>query len=283
MKGDVSVWVSSVFFAVAAVLVRDLSSHYSALFISLIRFVTGASLAALSIKATGRTFALDNKSDLFWRSFFGVLSMLLYYGSMALAGSGRGTLLNTLYPIFVVVFGSLFFSEPFRKKDVISLCFAVPGVFIIFWDGSGLTSLGDLLGLGSALAAGMSTHFMKRARATNSSEIIYLSVCVFGIVPCLFSVPEFAKVSWIDLSLLAVTGAVVYAAQVISTWGMKFISAARSSILSFSKVPMTFLLAAFFLNETLTPKFLFGAALVVISVVAIEGLHLKRSEKVSGS
>ena len=278
-KGDLTVWISSVLFALAAIMVRELSGQFSSLFISFIRFATGMVLGLGTLAVKRKPVKLRRKLDLFLRSLFGMLAMIAYYTSIQIGGSSRGTLLNTLYPLFVVIFGALLFSIPLRRKDAFSLLLAVPGIFIIFWDGSKGVLLGDLLGLFSGILGGLSVHFMKRAREENSAEIIYLGVCLFGLVPGFFTFREGLHMSLAQFGLLTLTGAVVYVAQVTITFGLKYISASRSSLLSFTKVPLTFVFAMIFLGEIPTWRFFVGSAFVLAGILILEsGKRLAQSE-----
>lgn len=269
--GDFAIGASSALFAVGAVVVKVAGDGgYSGWFISASRFGVGAALCVAFMLATRSSFKVHGPKDVVLRGVFGALAMVLYFVSISMTGAGRATLFNTLYPIFVVVFGALFFKERPTRWQVAALLVALPGVFLALWDGSSGSLGGDLIGLASSVAAGFSVHYSKRARERNNSWNVYLWVCVAGLLSTGWSAGEAGRADWAGAAVLVGSGAIFFAAQIAFTWGLKFTSAANASILSFLKVPAAMALGVAFMGEAMSLKFALGSLLVAGSVVALE-------------
>lgn len=260
---DIACIASALLFAIAAVLVKLVSGGFDGVFISFIRFVTGIALAVILIRCTKSSFTVSNRGDLLLRSLWGAASMILYFVSIQYSGSGRATLFNNAYPAFVVLFGSLFFGEKARFVQLASVALCVAGSALAFYNPGGPGTLfGDALGLASAVCAGISVHYIKRARVGNSSFMVYGAVCLTGLPLTFPSLNQLPHLTLPSLGLMVLAASVIFAAQVLLTWGLKYISASRGSILSFLKVPVTIALGLL-IGEKLTAPFIAGTALVM--------------------
>ena len=267
--GIAAVAASSLFFAVMAAVTKALSSEFSGAFVSLGRFVVGAAIAASTVAARKEGFAVRDPKDVVWRGIYGSVGMALYFVSIELSGAGRGTVLNTTFPLFSILLGALFFKERMGARAAIGafVCFA--GVALIFWDGSATSLLGDGIGLLSGFLAGISVQYTKRARRNNGTEIVYLSVCLSGIIVTAWTVPEAASLG-LESGLLLLAAAVLgYAGQISFTWGVKYMNASEAGIISFLKVPIAVVLGLF-LGEGLSWRFAAGTAVVLAGLAVAE-------------
>jgi drug/metabolite transporter (DMT)-like permease len=267
--GVVAVVASSFFFAGMAALVKLLSADYDGAFISLGRFVVGAALAAATIAVRGTGFAVRDKNDVVWRGIYGSVGMVLYFVSIALSGAGRGSVLNTTYPLFSILVGALFFKERLGRKAIAGafVCFA--GVALIFWDSSSPSLLGDAIGLVSGFIAGISIQYTKKARRNNGAEIVYLAVCVSGIVATFWTAPRALSLDLGSALVLLASAVLGYAGQISLTWGVKFMDASEAGIISFAKVPVAIVLGLF-LGEGLSARFAAGTAIVLAGLAVAE-------------
>ncbi len=272
VRAEISVVLSALLFAVTAILVKLLAGRYDGYFIALFRFLTGIALSAACIVLIKKSFRVHDKKLVIWRSFYGAIAMVTYYLAIQYSSSGRATLLNTTYPVFVLIFNALFFRIKVRWIQWASVAVCLAGVVLVFYDGSPYSILGDGLAVVSAVAAALAMHYMKMARDRNNSFVIYLSVCAAGLLGSFFSFPQFSALNWPDTLNLVLAGAIVFAAQILLTYGIKYMSAARGSILSFSKVVFTILLSLL-IGEVINLRFLAGTALI------LAGLFLNRENQ----
>jgi drug/metabolite transporter (DMT)-like permease len=267
--GLLAVVASSALFAGMAALVKLLAADYDGIFMSLGRFVVGAALASATLAIKGEGFAIRDPKDVVWRGIYGSVTMVLYFVSIQLSGAGRGTVFNTTYPLFSILLGALFFGERLgsRSKAGALVCFA--GVSMIFWDSSSPSLLGDCLGLLSGMIAALSAQYTKRARVNNGPEIVYLSVCVSGILACFWTAPRGLTLGPMPALILVGSGVLGYAAQIFLTWGVKYMTASEAGIISFLKVPIAIVLGLF-LGEGLSLRFAAGTVIVLAGLAVAE-------------
>jgi drug/metabolite transporter (DMT)-like permease len=267
--GIVAVVASSFFFAAMAALVKLLSAEYDGAFISLGRFVVGAALASATIAVRRTGFAIRDPKDVVWRGIYGSVGMILYFVSIALSGAGRGSVLNTTYPLFSILMGALFFKERMGGKAIAGafVCFA--GVALIFWDASSPSVLGDAIGLVSGLIAGLSIQYTKKARRNNGAEIVYLAVCASGIVATFWTAPRALSLDARSAAILIASAVLGYAGQITLTWGVKYMDASEAGIISFVKVPVAIALGLL-LGEGLSARFAAGTAIVLAGLAVAE-------------
>jgi drug/metabolite transporter (DMT)-like permease len=276
-----AVAVSAACFALMAALVKVLSAEYDGIFVSLGRFVVGAAIATATIAIRGTSFSIRDPKDVVWRGIYGSVGMILYFVSIELSGAGRGTVLNTTYPLFSILLGALFFGERLGRRAIVGafVCFA--GVALVFWDPASPSLIGDLVGLLSGVTAGVSIQYTKKARANNGPEMVYLAVCVSGIIVTFWTAP---KALSLDVSSgLTLLGSAVlgYLGQITLTWGVKYMDASEAGIISFSKIPIAIGLGLL-LGEGLSARFAIGT-LVVLAGLALAEFRSRASRAAPGS
>jgi len=267
--GLLAVVASCFFFAGMAALVKLLSSEFDGFFLSFARFAVGAALASATIALRGEGFSITDPADVVWRGIYGSVGMILYFVAIALSGAGRGSVLNQTYPLFSIVLGVLFFGERLGPRGIGGALVCFGGVALIFWDASSHSLLGDLIGLASGIIAGVSIQYTKRARRNNSAEIVYLAVCVSGMIGTVWTAPR-ALVLDLRSGLIILAQAVLgYAGQIGLTWGVKYMDASEAGIVSFLKVPLA-IVFGLFLGEGLSLRFAAGTAVVLAGLTLAE-------------
>jgi drug/metabolite transporter (DMT)-like permease len=267
--GLLAVAASAVFFAGMAALVKLLASEYDGYFLSFGRFIVGAALASATIALRGEGFAVRDPKDVIWRGIYGSVGMILYFVSIQLSGAGRGSVLNTTYPLFSILLGALFFGERLGRRAAFGALVCFAGVALIFWDASSPSLAGDLVGLVSGFIAGISIQYTKRARRNNSSEIVYLAVCVSGALATIWTAPRVLSLDLRAGLILLAQAVLGYAGQISLTWGVKYMDASEAGIVSFLKIPIAILLGLF-LGEPLTARFAIGTAVVLAGLTVAQ-------------
>jgi len=264
-----AVVASSVCFAGMAALVKLLSSEYDGFFLSFGRFAVGALLASATIALRGSGFAVRDPKDVVWRGIYGSVGMILYFVSIKLSGAGRGSVLNTTYPLFSILLGALFFKERLGGRAALGAIVCFAGVALIFWDAASPSLLGDLVGLASGFIAGISIQYTKRARRNNGSEIVYLGVCLSGILATCWTAPGALSLDFRSGLILLASAVLGYAGQITLTWGVKYMDASEAGIVSFLKVPIAIALGLF-LGEGFSARFAGGTAIVLVGLSIAE-------------
>ncbi len=260
-------YMSAILFAVNSVIVKIASETYSGIFISSIRFLFGILFTLSAILISGQGFRINNKKYWILRGVAGAVAMISFYVAIHLTSSGRTAMIEKIYPIFVTIFGFLFFREKITKSIITSLVLCTAGLVFIMYDGSKYNIVGDLIAILSGIAASFAIIFIKKARETDSSLIIYLSPCIFGIVTIPFSFNEFRLITPHGFTLLLLIGLFTFAAQVMMAYGYKEIPAGKGSIIFYLETVLTILLSLVIVDEVITARFIIGCLLVILGLL----------------
>lgn len=264
-------YISAALFAVTSVIVKIAAETYSGLFISSIRFLFGLLLAVITIKLAGQKFRINNKKYWVLRGIAGSVAMICFYVAIYLTSSGRTALLEKVYPVFVTIFSFLIYKEKITKNIIFSLILCTAGVFFILYDGSKYSFIGDLTALCGGVAASFAIIFIKKARETDSSLIIYLSPCIFGMVTMPFTYGEFIKITMSGFMLLSLIGILTFAAQIMMAYGYKEVPASKGSIIFYLETILTIFLSMMIVDEIITYRFIIGCTLVILGLVINNG------------
>ncbi|HNY22307.1 MAG TPA: DMT family transporter [Treponemataceae bacterium] len=258
--------LSNVFFAATAVCVSLLSSRFDGYFTSFCRFLVGLAIGLAELAARKRPFKIVRFKPWLGRGIFGAAGMILYYISIALGTPGRASVLNNSFPLFVAVIAVLVLREDVRAATVAGLILAFSGVALVLWDGAAVTPLADAVGIASGFIAGISYHFNKRASKTEDPIVIYLGVCIVGILATAFSLPQAARLDVASTILLLLAGAGAYVAQICITIGLRDIPTTEGSVHTFAKIPLTVIAGIAFLGDSITMRFVAGTALLIVGL-----------------
>ncbi|MCX8014052.1 MAG: DMT family transporter, partial [Rectinema sp.] len=149
-------------FAVTSLFVKFASAYFPGLFVSASRFVIGAMLCVGAIAIRKPRFETAMLPLIISRGISGSLSMIATYVAIGLTGPGRATLLSNTYPVFVGIFGALFFGEKPTRAIVLSLVLCTAGAVFVMQDHSGASLAGDLAALAGSILAGLAVNYVRR-------------------------------------------------------------------------------------------------------------------------
>ena len=260
-------YLSAVLFAVNSVIVKIAAQTYSGLFISSIRFLFGIFLTIIAIRLSGQKFRIINKKYWILRGIAGAIAMICFYVAIHLTSSGRTALLEKIYPIFVTIFSYLLYREKITKNIIFSLILCTIGVFFILYDGSEYYLIGDLIALCAGIAASFAIIFIKKARETDSSLMIYLSPCIFGMITLPFTFGEFTEITPNGFIFLFLIGILTFVAQVMMAYGYKEVPASKGSIIFYLETILTIFLSLMIVDEIITTRFIIGCTLVILGLL----------------
>jgi drug/metabolite transporter (DMT)-like permease len=273
VRGFAALYSAATIFAFTSLFVRLGSRYYSGLFISGARFVIGGALCLVVLFAHYGGVKPKRPAVLVLRGVFGAGSMAATYAAISLTGPGRAALLSNMYPLFVPVFGALFFKEKFNTHTLASLALCTIGAILVVRDGSGAALSGDLIAIFSAILAGVAVNFVRLATGTENPFLIYLSPCIFGL-PILFFAPMPAGTGGpVGLLLLFGVGVGAFVAQALMAYGYKSVPAGRGSVVFYWETSLTVLLGALLAGERFNLRF--GAGLLFI----LAGLWFNRERR----
>jgi drug/metabolite transporter (DMT)-like permease len=269
--GVFALFLSATIFAFVSLCVKLASRYYSGFFISASRFVIGIGLCAAVLLWRYRGVKIRKPAMVALRGIFGAASMIASYAAISYTGPGRAALLGNTYPLFVALFGALFFKEKLQTRTLISIGVCTLGALLVMRDGSGAALSGDLLALGSSVLAGLAVNCVRRASSAGENPfVLYLSPCIFGLPMIAVAPWPASSGGFIAILLLVFVGAGSFAAQAFMSIGYRSVPAGRGSVVFYWETALTVLLGFLFGGEH--PTLRFGAGLVVI----LAGLWLNR-------
>jgi drug/metabolite transporter (DMT)-like permease len=214
-------------------------------------------------------------------AFVGVLgywvaSYLDFYGLEFVSAQFERLILFT-YPLFVVIFGALFFSQPLKAKAVAAVGLSYVGLAVIFLENAGEPgshiALGATYVLASALAFAMYQLLAKKSISALGPQL-FTCIAMSAAAAAVFAqflvtrpLAEIATVSphvW-TISLYIAIGATVLPSFFMSAALHRISAQANSTIGTLSPV-VTIILAVLVLGEPLTASGVIGALLVLSGV-----------------
>lgn len=267
LKGFAALYSAAALFAATSVFVKLASRSFPGLFVSAARFALGAVLSVTFVLVRGKALGGARFRDWFFRGFFGALSMAATYAAISLTGPGRATLLTNIYPLFVVIFGALFFGERPGLRIFGSLALAIAGAVLVVRDGSGASFLGDALALVGAVLAGIAVNFVRRASREGCDPFfLYLSPSLLGLPLFLVARAPAVPASPVDIAFLVAVGVGAFFAQFLMTTGYRTVPAGQGSVAFFAETGLTVVLGALLAGERFTARFAAGLVLIVAAL-----------------
>ncbi len=268
--------LSNLLFAAVAIFVSLLSDRFDGYFTSFSRFAVGLAFGFAQLRSLRRPFRIVKFKPWLGRGIFGAVSMTLFYISIALGTSGRASLFNNTFPIFVAIISIVLLKDVVRLNTIAALSLSFGGVALVLWDGSKVSPLADLAGLASGILAGASYHFNKAASRTEDPIVIYLGVCFVGLVLNVFSLPQLARLDLLSAALLVLAGLSAYFAQICITIGLRDIPTTEGSVHTFAKIPLTTFAGWFLLGDRITGRFLAGTGLLIAGLLLNQAGSMKK-------
>lgn len=277
LSGFASLYASATIFALTSIFVKFASVGFSGFFVSAARFAIGAILCLLALYRSYGGVKVRNRKAIVLRGMFGASSMALAYAAIALTGPGRASLLSNMYPLFVPIFGAIFFGESFHRKTIGSLLLCTAGAVLVMRDGSGASLAGDLIALGSCISAAIAINFVRLASRTENPFVIYLSPCVFGLPLFFFAPLPQTPPSPASIFFLVAAGAGAFLAQALMAYGYRSVPAGRGSLVFYWETALAVILGALVAGERFNLRFALGLGLIVLGLWA----NTKRTPKAS--
>ena len=208
------------------------------------------------------------------------LGGLADFASLEFIDAGVQRMLLFTYPAMVVLLDSLWRRGLPPRRQVLALATTTVGLFLVLGGLEsgigGLNRWGVLLALFAASTVAVYLMVNQTyARLIGSIRfLIYAQTGALAAMACHFVVSfepvdlDLRARAWLTLAYLSLFVAVM-------TWlamaeGVRIIGASRAALVSTVGPPATLLLAYWFLGEVMSPGQLAGAAVIILSIVALE-------------
>ncbi|MGY3723915.1 Threonine/homoserine efflux transporter RhtA [Granulicatella balaenopterae] len=288
MKGLGLVLIATFFWATMGITSQNLNSaHLSSIQVAFTRCLQAAIFTTIALGIKNRNaFKVDWKGLLFC-AFYGIVGFGFAFAFFSLTVErlpiAVATVLMFSNPIWVTLFGKLFFNDYVGLKKIITISTCVFGCMLIiniFAPGnSNLNIFGVILGLlsGITFASQLVIPRFANGKYSNDTLLLYgfwaatIFLGFFSDIPNLnYSIIHAADPTYVILNLLAIGFLSTYIANSYYIKSTEFIGTTLPSILVAFEPIFAAILAFFVLGETITGIQILGAALVVVSVVVMQ-------------
>ena len=213
-----------------------------------------------------------------FRSVAGTIAMGLGFAGLKFLPLPEVTALRFVTPILIVIFAALLLGERIRLVRIAAVLTGLVGVLIILWPrlGAGLSGAGtrEMIGaamvLGSAGFAAFAQIFIKRMAAVEKTAAIVFYFSVTSMVLSLMSLPfGWVYPTNVELGFLVGAGLVGGVGQILLTSSYRFAEASVLAPFTYVSMIWALLIGYFAFGEVPTGVMLAGAALIIMSGVAI--------------
>jgi drug/metabolite transporter (DMT)-like permease len=273
-RGVVELVAAALLFGLMAYLAKQTTHALDGAQTAFVRFLIGAVIVAGHFALRRERPQVVRRDLLFMRGFFGGSAVLLYFASLRRLPVGTATLLNYTAPVFSATFAAIFLGEVLPRLRVLAMAVAGCGVALVVV-GQGRALGGaygwQLVGLASAVLAGMAITSIRAARRTDGAWEVFGAFCLVGaLVTAPFAIagwqPPGARL-WL---LLGAVGCVAAAGQMLMTHALAAVDAASASagVIGQLTVVTAMALGHFLDGEPFTPMSFLGACLTLLGVAA---------------
>lgn len=204
----------------------------------------------------------------------------LYVASTQATTAANAIFLQYTAPFYVMLLGPIFFHEPRRRGDYLSLGVALPGVAILIagnWGGGDMVGL--LLGAGSGAAFGFFLLWMRRMKEEDPAAITAYNnlgvAAVSAAAMLLLRIPGLdlalqvagGEAAWQPLALLIMMGVLQIAVPyVLFSWALRCLTAMEAALLSLVEPLLNPIWVFFFAGERPSAATLAGGVIVLAAI-----------------
>jgi len=240
-----------------------------------LRFLIAAAVMAVVMMVTKRPWPRGrNRAVLVLMGGVGYVGQsLCFFLALNHASAGLVALLLYLYPFLVTVIGVMFLGERMTRLRAVAVLAALLGTGLTIGSGLGGSPLGIALGVAAALIYSVyilvGSRVLREEEPLGAATVVMLSAAVvFGLGVILAS-PRFPAsiAGWSSVLAIALVSTVL--AMVGFFAGMKRLGASDAATLSTLEPVVTFVLAAVFLDESVTLIQVAGGVVVLAAVIAL--------------
>lgn len=206
----------------------------------------------------------NNKGKLIIRGIVGSISLILFFYTLQRIPLASAVTLQYLSPIFTTILGIFILRERVRAIQFLFFAMAFAGVLIIQGVDSRVDWLSALMGLGSALFAGIAYNMIRMVKNTEHPLVIvfYFPLVTLPIASLIMAFDWVTPEGW-DWVILIWIGFCTQNAQYFMTKAYQTGNLARVSSLSYMAVLYALGFGFFLFEETFAFEAYLGMALVL--------------------
>ena len=273
LQGVLALLIVTVVWGTTFPAMKDLSEHFSAVWIAFLRFsLAGVLLAPFLLRASKQDCVAG-----------GVLGLVLFAAFMfqvealATMSASRNAFITGLNVLIVPLLGVLGGRMP-ENRIIIAVLLSMAGLFAMCWDG-GAWSNGDSLALAGALCFGIYVKLMEMLTRRADNMLALTAVQIIAVAVCAalwIAMTEPQAIDWHhveerirgNLYNLLYLGVFATAAIIsLQTWGQRHASANEAAIVYAFEPACAAIAAYFWLSETMTVRSVVGGLLLISGMI----------------
>ncbi len=238
-----------------------------ALEVTCFRFAIGVAILLPLQGRNGVNLLGNNRRRLVFRGIIGSFAVLFYFMSLQNTSIMHAQLLNYGSLFFAPFFALHFLKEKITVRTGMAITIAIAGMALILSasKAGGQTFAGDCYGLISGILAGGAITEIRLLRQTESSLSIFFYLSLIGIFITLPLMLWFHPIwptttGWFYLLLMGISSCT---AQLLMTFGYKYVRAAEGSLLTMTQIAYVSIASLFVFHEHFTFATIGGALLIL--------------------
>lgn len=245
--------------------------------ITLARFVTGiVVMLPLLFYPSARLLGTD-RPGLVWRGLSGGVAVYFYFLAIRYTTLTNAVLMNLTSVIFAPICAWLFLKERISRRAAAGIVVAFGGIVLVTRPTLSHIRLGDLYGLISGVLAGTAITAVRRLRRDETASSVFFYFSLVGAPVALLTLIG-DRLVWPDPAgwrLLAVMAVSSIAAQVLMTYGYRYVTTAQGVLLTLSQIIYSGAIGAALFGEPILWTTLVGALMIMTAgaVVSLAPRH----------
>lgn len=269
--------------------VKGASAQLPATEIVFIRFAFGLTAVAIPVWRILRRDGLHSPKLLLIRGILGGSAVLAYFAAIGMIPAAMASLLNYTSPLYTTLLGIWFLKERPQPSVLGFGLLAMLGCMAIAfggWQQASGSLIGYALAALSAVGAGSSIVAMRALGRSDHPVLTFSALCLCGILVSLPFGLSPGETSWrwpagSTLWWLAAMSLTSLVAQLLFTFGLRYVSASTAALSMQLSVGFTALLSYVAFGEQPTAVQLVGALLILAGVIGIVMAALQ-ADKIKG-
>ena len=263
---------SALGFAILDFLVKLMGPSYRVWDIAFYRWGIGFLLLMfLFSRRIGGLFRTENLKLMIVRSITGCIAFLSLIVAIRNMPISTAMVLFFSFPAFAALFSRILFGDRITRSEVICVIMALCGVAVLLEFKLDGNPIGYILGLNSAIFAGITVNLIKRLREKNGPVVIYFYFCMLGAaiaLPGYIAGPVIpaSGIEWLMAAGIAVSSVL---AQILMNQGFKYCKSWEGGLFLTAEMVFTAFLGIIILHEIVSWRFWTGGSLIFASVVFI--------------
>lgn len=257
----------------------DLPTFQKAFFRNLIACIISSIIIIKNVSVLKT--AKGNISGIFFRSFFGLLGVILnFYAISELNSISDASLLNKLSPFFAMIFSILILKEKAKKAEWLIVMLAFVGAVFVIKPSMSPDVIPALAGAFGGMFAGLAYTFVRKV-TTNGTDgsVVVFAFSIFSTLALLpITLIEFQPMSGLQIFYLIMAGVSAAVGQYCITFAYKFAPAKEISVFDYTQVIFAAILGYFILGQKIDIFSVIGYIIIISAAVIRWRYNLKKAE-----